>query len=578
MNTTTAKNAQKKQPWGPFIKQVLGPNVPWAWYIGNMVVGMLMANAFIKTYELSGRIAAGEIFDNGLLFQYIGLQVLSLLYSLVMSFSGQWANIWTDRKIQNRIWTKMVHMPMRLYDRQDPSTLISRVTSDVDGVTYTVAYIFTVAQQAYALCLMLGTIWKMDYRITLALLCVLPYIFVVMYIPGRFKFRFQAAVRQKMAAMTSFVAERLSNITLVKSAANERADLELNHQVALDYYKARLKMIAVEACTQPFSYSTEAIVGAIILVSGSILVQNGQIETADLMTMFMMRFSIYIYMLQFIFFFHNLKETQGSTAKVAEIMSSQPEVMERKESFTQPDADIAFENVSFRYDDAEVLKNVSFVIPQGKVTAIVGPSGAGKTTLLSLLERLYQPNGGCLKFGDTPVENIHLNEWRGATGYIQQASPLLSGTIRDNIAYGVDGSVTDAEIIAAAKKARAYDFIMKLPQGFDTEVGQLGGKLSGGERQRIAIARMIVKDPAYLLLDEATSNLDAENEAEVQAALNAMMDGRTAVVVAHNLRTVVNADNIVVMDQGKVQAVGTHETLYKSNALYKKYFDLQFAQ
>ena len=575
MNKNTST---KKQSWSPFFKQVLGPNVPWAWYIANLAVNMATANVFMGIYDLSGRIMAGEIFDSSLTFQYIGLSVLNLLLSLAISFSGQWADIWTDRKIQRRIWTKMVHMPMRLYDQQNPSSLISRVTSDTSMVTYTLTYVLNLINYAYSLYLMLAMIWEMDYRITLALLLVIPYLALVMLVPGRFKFRFQRAVQQKLAELTTFVAERLNNISLVKSAANEREDLELGHQAAVAYYKARLKKIAVEACTQPFSYSTEGIVGAIVLVSGSILVSQGKIEMANLMTMYMMCSSLYIFMLQFIFCFHNLKETQGATAKIAEIMSSQPEVMEREESFTQPDADIAFENVSFRYDDAEVLKNVSFIIPQGKVTAIVGPSGAGKTTLLSLLERLYQPNGGCLKFGDTPVEKIHLNEWRNATGYIQQSSPLLSGTIRENIAYGVDGIVTDAEVVAAAKKARAYDFIMKLPQGFDTDVGQLGGKLSGGERQRIAIARMIVKDPAYLLLDEATSNLDAENEAEVQAALNAMMAGRTAVVVAHNLRTVVNADNIVVMDQGEIQAVGTHETLYKTNALYKKYFDLQFAQ
>ena len=196
----------------------------------------------------------------------------------------------------------------------------------------------------------------------------------------------------------------------------------------------------------------------------------------------------------------------------------------------------------------------------------------------SLLERLYIPNGGQIKFGDTPVERIHLDQWRGAMGYMQQNSPLLSGTICDNIVYGLAREAKDEEIVAAAKKARAYDFIMKLPDGFNTDIGQLGGKLSGGECQRIAIARMIIKGPDYLLLDEATSALDAENETEVQAALSGMMEGRTAVVVAHNLRTVVNADQIIVMDQGRIQATGPHKSLYGTNALYTKYFDLQFAQ
>lgn len=573
------ETASKKQPWGPFFKQVLGPNVPWAWYILNLVIQMAMSNLFLGMYELSGRIMAGEIFNNELLFQYIGMNVLSLVFSLVIGYSGSMANYWTERKIQNRIWHKMVRMPMRDYDKEEPSTLLSRVINDIGNVTYTLSYIFNVILTAYSLFLMLGTIYQMNSFITLALLCVLPYIFATMVIPGRFLYKAQAAVQQKMANLSGYIAERLSSITLVKSSANEEGDLAIGYEAAEEYYKAYIKYHLIDGATQPFSYGTEGIVGAIVLISGSILVQQGKLDMAGLMTMFAMRQSIYINMLQFIFCFYYLKTTMGSTAKIGDIMTKPSETMQRKQSFTEPDADLAFEDVGFSYvPDEKVLQNVSMIIPKGKVTAIVGPSGAGKTTMLSLLERLYTPDQGKLTYGGQDAEDFHLDQWRRSAGYIQQNSPLLSGTVRDNIVYGMDREATQEEVERAAKMANAYDFIMKLPQGFDTEIGQLGGKLSGGERQRIAIARMIIKDPDYLFLDEATSNLDAENEAAVQAALNTVMEGRTAVVVAHNLRTVVNADNIIVMDQGKVQAVGTHETLYQTSPLYKKYFDLQFAQ
>lgn len=569
----------KKQPWGPFIKQVLGPNVPWAWYIGNLVVQMALANVTMAGYMLVGQIMSGAaVEDTSILWQYTGLMVLSLVVSIVIGISGQWANIWTERKLQTRLWTKMIRMPMRLYDKQDPSSLISRVTGDTMLVTYALSYVFSLITTAYSTYLMLGMIWEMNPNITLALLLVIPYILATMIIPGRFKFSAKKAVQEKLAKLTTFVAERLSSITLVKSAASEDADLQLGYECAEEYYKANLKYWLIDGASQPFTYGTEGIVGAIMLITGSVMVQNGQLDMAALMTMFAMRQDVFMNIIQFIFCFHNLKNAQGSTAEIAEIMASQPEILEREKSFTQPDADIAFEDVSFRYEDKDVIQNVSVIIPKGKVTAIVGPSGAGKTTMLSLLERLYTPNGGQIKFGDTPAERIHLDQWRGAMGYIQQNSPLLSGTIRDNIVYGLDREAKDEEIVAAAKKARAYDFIMKLPDGFNTDIGQLGGKLSGGERQRIAIARMIIKGPDYLLLDEATSALDAENETEVQAALSGMMEGRTAVVVAHNLRTVVNADQIIVMDQGRIQATGTHKSLYGTNALYTKYFDLQFAQ
>lgn len=569
----------KKQPWRPFLQQVLGPNVPWAWYIGNLIARLSLANVMVAGYKLSGRIMSGEaVSDITILWKYAGLMALSTAVSVAFTVSNNWAGYWMERKIQNRLWTKMIRMPMRLYDKQDPSSLISRVTEDTTLATYSMSYLFMFLNSVYTLFLMLKEIWGMNRNITLALLLVLPYVWATMFIPGRFKFSAKRAVREKMSRLTAFVAERLSSITLVKSAANEDADLLLGYECAEKLYRAKVKYWIIDGISLIFTYGIEGIVSAIILISGSILVQNGQLDMAGLMTMFAMRSSIYNYMLQFVFCFHYVKDAQGSTAQIAALMASQPEVLEREKSFTQPEGDIAFENVSFRYGDKDVIQNVSVVIPKGKVTAIVGPSGAGKTTLLSLLERLYAPNGGQIKFGGTPVEKIHLDQWRGAMGYIQQASPLLSGTIRDNIVYGLNRPAKDEEVVKAAKMARAYDFIMELPDGFDTDVGQLGGKLSGGERQRIAIARMIIKDPDYLLLDEATSSLDAENEAEVQAALSGMMAGRTAVVVAHNLRTVVNADNVIVMDQGRIQAVGNHQSLYGGNELYTKYFDLQFGR
>ncbi len=572
------KSRREKQPWGPLLKQVVGPNVPWAWYIANAAATMAVRTMSVGLGSLSAKFMSGAVLnDNSVLVQYIAIMLVSAAISLVLGISGSWADFWTERKIQHRLWTKMIRMPMRLYDRQAPSSLISRVTSDTRQITYTLTSMFSLVTTVYTLGLVLVSIWGRSHFIAVALVFVMPYAWAVMYIPGRLIYRVRNAAQQKFAELTTFVAERLSSITLVKSAANEDADLQLGYQAVDEHYKANLKYWLIDGATQPFTYSTEGIVGAIILIAGSILVQRGEMDMTGLLFVFMMRQTVYSSMQQFIFFFHNLKNTQGSTAKIAEIMSSESEVTEREKAFIQPDSDIVFENVSFRYDEQEVLKNVSFTIPKGKVTAIVGPSGAGKTTLLSLLERLYTPNEGEIRFGDTPVEKIHLDQWRSSIGYIQQASPLLSGTVRDNIVYGLSRPATDEEVVKAAKMANAYDFIKKLPDGFNTEVGQMGGKLSGGERQRIAIARMIIKNPDYLLLDEATSSLDAENETEIQAALSGMMVGRTAVVVAHNLRTVVNADNIIVMDMGRVQAVGTHRSLYGSNPLYTKYFDLQFA-
>ena len=257
------------------------------------------------------------------------------------------------------------------------------------------------------------------------------------------------------------------------------------------------------------------------------------------------------------------------------IMKLPDENMQSKMSFALADEDIHFRNVSFGYQGNSVLDDVSFTIPKGKVTAIVGVSGAGKTTVLNMLERFYEPTEGEILFGNTPVSDIHLNEWRDAFGYIQQNSPLLSCSIRENICYGLDRPVSEQELIEAVKQANAYDFIMELPNGFDTEVGELGGKLSGGERQRIAIARTLIKNPDYLLLDEATSNLDAKNTADVQTAIRSVVKGRTAIIVSHNMKEIRNADNIIVLNKGKVSSSGTHDALYGKDTVYTAFCDLQ---
>ena len=568
---------EKKQSWKPFFK-MLGKNVPWAWYIANLVLGLLMAELAVRLPEMTGRLMNGEIFDNALVWDYVWATALLALGRTIQMLSGSWVGNYTDRSFQRALWRRLVRIPMRSYDQQNPSTLISRVTSDCTQVTLFLGNAFNCIACIYEFYLVIQIFYSMSRELTFAMLLAVPYAVLVLIIPGRLLYRAMEKMQDTLSRFTNFVTERMMNVRLLKSSAAESAELQAGIQAAEASYKAEVRLGIVEGVLYPFKNSTQGVVEAVILLIGASLVSKGTVEMDSLITLYMYAPMITAYLFLYMSCFHQGKQAQGATRVVTELLETPPEKMEREEAFTQDESDIVFDDVSFRYQDREILSHVSFTIPAGKMTAIVGPSGAGKTTILSLLERLYTPNEGKIRFGDTPVEKIHLNDWRGATGYIQQTSPLLSGTIRENITYGMDRPVSDEEVIRAAKAANAYDFIMKLPEGFQSSIGQLGGKLSGGERQRIAIARMIIKDPDYMLLDEATCSLDAENESMVQKALDGMMAGRTAVVVAHNLRTIVNADNIVVLDQGKVQAVGTHETLYQTNDLYRRYMDLQFAQ
>ena len=229
------------------------------------------------------------------------------------------------------------------------------------------------------------------------------------------------------------------------------------------------------------------------------------------------------------------------------------------------------ENVSFSYSDTPTLNGVNFRIPKGQITAIVGPNGAGKSTLFKLLERMYDPDSGMLRFGEEDIKKYDLSSWRGSFAIVSQDKPLLSGTVRENILYGVRRKVEEDELIRVAKLANIYDFVMATPGGFDAPVGMGGSNFSGGQRQCIAIARAMMRNPDYLLLDEATSNLDAKSEKMVSQALTNLMKGRTTVMIAHNYSATRDATHIVVMKDGKVEAEGSPEEMLASNEYYRAF-------
>lgn len=288
-------------------------------------------------------------------------------------------------------------------------------------------------------------------------------------------------------------------------------------------------------------------------------------------------FQIVVPFSQMASFFTAFQKAVGATERIQHIFDTEKEVDKGTEAVDNPSQDITFEKVSFAYKEKEILGGASLTVPAGKTTAIVGPSGGGKTTLFALLERFYLPQTGRILLGDQDISSFRLHSWRSSIGYVSQESPIMSGTIRDNIAYGMEREVHDEEIERAAKLANASEFIGALPDGFNTQVGERGIKLSGGQRQRIAIARALIRNPRILLLDEATSNLDSTSEHLVQKALEHLMEGRTTLVIAHRLSTVVDADQIAVLENGSITGTGTHQELYEKHSLYRELAEQQLS-
>ncbi len=579
MKTTTQFDVDaKKHPWRALWSLMRITRPPWFLYLIYLILCMIQNEVLVLIPKLTGEIMNGNALSNpGMLGRYFLYSIAGLPIFLAVNIFNSWCGIGITRKVQHVAWGKFLRLPMVTLDEHNPTSLVSRINSDASQLSVGIMYFFQIYTYGHYTYLMLQNIYAINSKLVIPFAMSIPFTLVITVICGRLQYKVKNRNQSALSRFTNYVAEGLNNLRLVKACSAEKQEAARGTKAAMDMYDAKIYSAKIGLITTPLQQLSGAICQVIILIYSAVLIANGEMQTGDIVTIFMYLGSLtgMVSMLSQIWGF--IKQTQGATVNITELVSVKSEEMERERSFNVPDEDIRFQNVTFAYGDTEVLHNVSCTFPQGKTTAIVGPSGSGKTTMLSLIERFYQPQSGQICFGNVNAETFHLNEWRRAFGYVPQMSPLLSGTIRENVNYGLDKPASDEELVRAAKIANIYDFIQTLPEGFDSNVGQIGGKLSGGERQRIAIARTAIKNPDYLLLDEATSSLDPQNATEVQVALGNLMRGRTSIVVAHNLRTVVTADHIVVVNKGCVEAEGTHKELYASNELYRRYCDLQLA-
>lgn len=566
----------EKQKWGPFLKLYRKVRIPWLLYIGGYLMQFVITTVNLQLPKLTGDIMSGKIFNKAMIWKFVGLTLLAALIQCIQRVIYVFSDNKLIKNAQNLIWSKIIRLPLTYYNKEKPSGLISRVSSDTSALSTPLNSISSLIDGVYGIAGSFIIMYGMNKTLTLYVILVLPWVIFVTWIISRLAFKASKKLQMNYSSMTGFINERLGSIKLIKFFGSENKETEEGFKVIKKYYNAGIFNSFIISSTVLIGSTINIAITLITIVLGARLTYTGKLDISDLISFYMYVNNMVLpAIFAIVGFVEGLKGAQGTAEKISNIFVADTEEMTREKSFNIPDADITFKNVSFSYSNKEILSDLSFTIPKGKVTAIVGQNGAGKTTIFNLIERFYTPKSGEILFGNIPVEKIHLDEWRKAFGYVSQNSPLLSGSIRDNITYGVSRDISEEEIIKAAKLANAYEFIEKFPEKFDTEVGEIGGKLSGGQRQRIAIARAIIKNPDYLLLDEATCNLDAYCDKLVEEALHYLMEGRTTIVIAHNMHTIEDADNIIVIDNGKVQGSGKHKELYESSEIYHKFVNLQ---
>lgn len=566
----------KQHSWKEFFGLIFKSKLPWTLYIiGALVAIGSTTVALIMPKYIQG-IFEGDIFNNEVVRNYI---LLGILANVLVAVSALFFSITPPiamRNVQNTVWSKIMNMKMKDYSKQPSQTLISRVTDDPLYIDSAIAGMKTVLTSTYSLIGSYAIMYSMNAKLTFALLPVIPYILIVSAFVGHRTQKTQKGVQSQFSGVTAFFAERLPRIRMVKSFNKEEEEIGLGKEILLKQYKAEKKRITVDLYAEPLMQSVRAIIVGTVLLYGSYLVTQGELKVSQVISFYLYVQFIHSNVLQYGLFWQTLKQAKGASEKISGILDSESERMEREESMPAIERqDLKLENVSFSYGERNIFSHLNVIIPAGKVTAIVGPSGCGKSTIFKLIERFYEPNVGRLVVGNIPAEKIHLDDWRRSIASVSQSSPLLSGTIRDNITYGLEKEVSSEEVRRAAELADALDFIEDFPEGFDTEVGEFGSRLSGGQRQRIAIARAFIQDAPILLLDEATSSLDAQSEHRIEKSLALLMKGRTTIMIAHDMSFIKEADQIIVIDAGTVSGTGTHSELMRSNELYKILVDIQ---
>jgi subfamily B ATP-binding cassette protein MsbA len=486
---------------------------------------------------------------------------------------------WVTYDLRRALYAHMQRLSISFHDQKRTGDLISRVTSDVDDIqSFIASGLLSSLINVLTLAGMVGVMFWLNWRFTLIALSVAPLLFFVVYSYTRRIKQAARKVRKKESVVFSVVEEVLSSIRVVKAFARERYEQERLEEASLDEVESSLRARSLKAKLTPLVDVIVAIGTCLVLWFGARLTLSGALSVGSMVLFIQYLSKMYKPMQELSKMTDTYSKAAVGYERIQEILQTDNEVRDLRGArpVKKLSGKIEFEHVTFSYSpDQPVIRDMSFRIEPGQVAALVGPTGVGKTTIVSLVPRFYDPDEGVVKVDGIDVRQIKQQSLRQQISYVLQENVLFHGPLWQNIAYGKP-EASRKEIIRAAELANAMEFIDKLPQGFDTIVGERGMTLSGGQRQRIAIARAVIRNTPILMLDEPTSGLDAASEKLVFAALDRLMEGKTTIVIAHRLSTIRRADVIFVVDEGAITEQGTHGELLKAGGLYAKLYRLQF--
>ena len=535
------------------------------WIIKDMIDKVLMERDMAMLNLIAG----------GIIVVFFFRGVFYYGQSYLVSFVGQRVVI----DIREALFEKFQRMPLAYFDRHQTGEIMSYVTNDVQALQN--ALVDKLIEFVTEASILIGSIvlmFYLDWKLTLITLITVPLVGQAMKIFGRKLKKSGTVIQERLADINSLLQESIAAVRVVKSFVRERYEIERFRRQNELNFQAEMKNVQLSSLLTPTVEFLAAITVTIILWIGGYEVVQGEITAGSLVAFLTYAVNLANPVKRIGRIYGAMQRAMAAADRVFDVIDMEETIHDREGAVPLPEIEgrVAVKDVSFSYKEgAPALSHVSLEASPGQLVAFVGPSGAGKSTIANLIPRFYEVNEGVIEIDGHDVRDVTLDSLREQIGIVPQETMLFSSSVRENIRYGrLDA--TDEEIEEAARAANAEEFILQLPEGYETKIGERGLNLSGGQRQRIAIARAILKNPRILILDEATSALDTESEKIVQAALDKLMVGRTSFAIAHRLSTIFNADCIYVIDGGHIVEQGTHAELLAAGGLYSTLYNIQF--